>query len=102
MVTRPQYGGLATYGGIEGDNLRSSLALASVGGDGLEAAEDLEGRVTLNAILLAEVGLLSAVNLGELDVLLLEGGGSLLVLGGEGLAVAAPGSEDCGVETSGQ
>ena len=77
-----------------GGNLRSGLALASVGSDVLKATEDLEGRVTLNTVVLAEVSLLSAVNLGELDVLLLQGGSSLLVLGGEGLAVAAPGSED--------
>ena len=76
-------------------DLPSSLALARVGSDVLEATEDLEGGVTLNAVVLAEVGLLSAVDLGESDVLLLEGSGSLLVLGGEGLAVTAPGSEDC-------
>lgn len=76
-------------------DLPSSLALAGVGSDVLEATEDLEGGVTLNAVVLAEVGLLSAVDLGESDVLLLEGSSSLLVLGGECLAVAAPGSEDC-------
>jgi hypothetical protein len=76
-------------------NLPSSLALAGVGSDVLKATEDLEGGVTLNTVILAEVGLLSAVDLGESDVLLLEGSSSLLVLGGEGLAVAAPGSEDC-------
>jgi len=43
----------------------------------------------------AELGMLSAVNLDELDALLLEGGGGLLVLGGEGLAVSTPGSVDC-------
>ena len=75
-------------------NLRSSLALALVGGDVVKATEDLEGRVALDAELRAEVGLLRAVDLGELDVLLLEGRGSLLVLGGQGLAVAAPGGED--------
>lgn len=72
----------------------TGLALTLVGGDGVEATEDLEGRVTLNAMLLAQLGLLSAVDLGELDVLLLEGGGSLLVLGGKGLAVTAPRGED--------
>ena len=78
----------------KGGHLRSSLALATVGSDVLKATENLKGRVTLNTVVLAEVSLLSAVNLGELDVLLLKGGGSLLVLGGEGLAVATPGSED--------
>lgn len=75
-------------------NLPRSLALTTVGSDVVKTTEDLEGGVTLNAVGLAEVSLLSAVDLGEADVLLLEGGGSLLVLGGEGLAVAAPGSED--------
>lgn len=46
-------------------------------------------------MVLAEVGLLSTVDLGESDVLLLEGSSSLLVLGSQSLAVAAPGSEDC-------
>lgn len=75
-------------------DLRSSLALASVGADVLSTTEDLEGRVSLDTVLLAEVGLLSAVDLCELDVLLLERGGSLLVLGSEGLAVTAPRCED--------
>lgn len=81
-------------------NLRRSLALASVGSNVVEATEDLEGGVALNTVLLAEVGLLSAVDLGKLDVLLLQRGGSLLVLGGEGLAVAAPWGEDCWTEGS--
>lgn len=45
-------------------------------------------------MLLAEVSLLDTVDLGELDALVLESRSSLLVLGGESLAVAAPGSED--------
>lgn len=73
----------------------SSLALALVRGNVVKAAEDLEGGVALNTVLLAEVLLLCAVDLHQLDVLLLEGGGGLLVLGGEGLAVATPGGEDC-------
>lgn len=85
-------GGKGLLDHVGGDG--SSLALALVGRDGVEATEDLEGRVALNAMLLAQLGLLSAVDLGELDVLLLEGGGSLLVLGGKGLAVTAPRGED--------
>jgi hypothetical protein len=81
---------------MTGVGLPSSLALARVGSDILKATEDLEGGVTLDAMVFAEVGLLSAVNLGELDVLLLEGCSGLLILGGEGLAVTAPGSKDCG------
>lgn len=76
-------------------NVRIGLALALVGGDVIQAAEDLEGGVALHAEGLAEIGLLCAVNLGELDVLLLQCSGSLLVLGGKGLAVAAPRGEDC-------
>lgn len=41
-------------------------------------------------MLLAEIGLLSAVDLGKLDALVLEGSGSLLILGSECLAVATP------------
>lgn len=81
---------------MTGVGLPSSLALARVGSDILKATEDLEGGVTLDALVFAEVGLLSAVNLGELDVLLLEGCSGLLILGGEGLAVTAPGSKDYG------
>ena len=71
-----------------------SLAGTSVGRDDVKATEDLEGGVALNAVVLAEISLINAVDLGKLDVLLLESGGSLLVLGGESLAVATPGSED--------
>lgn len=85
-------GGQGLLHHVGGDG--SSLTLARVGRDVVGAAEDLEGGVALNAVLLAEIRLLSAVDLDELDVLLLEGGGSLLVLGSEGLAVTAPGSED--------
>lgn len=85
-------GGKGLLDHVGGDG--SSLALALVGGDDVEATEDFEGRVTLNAVLLAQLGLLSAIDLSELDVLLLEGGSSLLVLGGKGLAVAAPRGED--------
>lgn len=76
-------------------NVRSSLALASIGGNVIRAAEDLESGVALDTVLLAKLSLFGAVNLGELDVLLLQRGGSLLVLGGKSLAVAAPGGEDC-------
>lgn len=75
-------------------SLRRCLALALVGGDVLQTTEDLEGRVTLNTVLLAELRLLCAVNLDELDVLLLQGRGGLFVFWGEGLAVAAPWCED--------
>jgi hypothetical protein len=62
-------------------NIRRGLALAAVRGDIVEASEDLEGRVTLDTVVAAEVGLLGAVNLGQSNVLLLEGCGGLLVLG---------------------
>ena len=47
-------------------------------------------RVSLDFVLLSEVGLVHTVDLCELDVLLLQGGGGLLVVGSEGLAVATP------------
>jgi hypothetical protein len=62
--------------------VRLSLAGALVGRHGVLAAEHLQGRVSLDAMLLADVLLDGAVNLGQVDVLLGEGGGSLLVLGG--------------------
>ena len=39
---------------------------------------------------LAKVGLVNAVDLCELDVLVLQGGGGLFVVGSEGLAVTTP------------
>ena len=44
--------------------------------------ENLQGGVALNTLLLAKIGLDSAVNLGNWDAVLLELGGSNLVLGG--------------------
>jgi hypothetical protein len=76
-------------------NLRGSLALTSVGSNVVGATEDLEGGITLDSIGGAELGFFGAVDLSELDVLLLQRRSSLLVLGGEGLAVTAPGSVDC-------
>ena len=62
-------------------NLRRGLSCTRVCGRGVvKAAEDLESWVALHAILLAEVGLFCAVNLGQLDVLLLQCGCSFLVL----------------------
>lgn len=47
-------------------------------------------RVSLDTIGLAELGLVNAVNLGDLNVLLLERGSGLLVVRGESLAVTTP------------
>lgn len=77
-------------------NIRSSFSLALVGSDVVKATEDLEGGVALHTVLLAEVGLFCAVDLDELDVLLLQSGGRLFVFWGEGLAVTAPWGKDCG------
>lgn len=44
--------------------------------------ENLQGGVALNTLLLAKISLDSAVNLGNWDAVLLELGGSNLVLGG--------------------
>lgn len=76
-------------------NIRSCLPLATVWLDAVDATEDLQGRVTLDAMFSAEICLLCAVNLGQGNVLVLERGGGFLVLGGEGLAVTAPRGEDC-------
>lgn len=83
-------------------DLRVGLALAlvrggvfqAVGRGVLKATEDLEGGVALDAVGLAEVGLFCAVDLYELDILLLQGGSGLLIFWGEGLAVATPWGED--------
>jgi hypothetical protein len=56
----------------------------------LAIAVDLKGRVALNALGLAEIGFLNAIDLGQLNVLVLEGGGSLLVVRGEGFAMSTP------------
>lgn len=71
------------------------LALSTVGRDILGAAEDFEGGVALNAVLLAQILLLCAVDLDEGDVLLLKCGSRRLVLGSKCFAVAAPWCEDC-------
>jgi len=70
------------------------LAGSSVWRDIVGTAEDLEGGVTLNAVFLAKVLLGGAVDLCELDRLVLERCGSFLVLRGEGLAVATPRCKD--------
>lgn len=70
------------------------LALSTVGRDILGATEDLEGGVALNAVLLAQICLLCAVDLDEGNVLLLKCGSRRLVLGSKRLAVAAPWRED--------
>jgi hypothetical protein len=61
--------------------VRLRLAGALVRRDGVLAAKHLQGRISLNAMLLADVLLDGAVDLGQVDVLLGEGFGSLLVLG---------------------
>jgi hypothetical protein len=75
-------------------NIRISFALAGVWRDGLGAAENLEGGIALDAIFLAKVLLLGAVDLDERNILLLERRRRRLVLGGERLAVTAPRCED--------
>ena len=75
-------------------HIRLGFPRDAIGSDVVGATEDLEGGVALNAILLAQLGLLCAVDLDERDVLLLECCGRLLVLGRERLAVTAPRGED--------
>ena len=75
-------------------DLRGRLALATVGGDVVKATEDLESRVALDSVGGAELRVLSAVDLDELDALVGERGRRLLVLGSQSLAVATPGRVD--------
>lgn len=60
----------------------------------LQATEDLDGRISFNAILLAQIRLLCTIDLGQRNALLLELGCRLLVLGRQSLAVAAPRREE--------
>lgn len=77
-------------------SLRWCLPRAAVGCDIVEASEDLEGRITLDTVFLAQFRLLCAVNFGQRNVLLFQLCGSFFVLGGEGFAVAAPRCENWG------
>lgn len=85
---------------ILGD-LRLGLAGTGVGLGVLGTTENLESRVAIDRVVAAQVLLHGAVNLGHRDVLALQLGSGLLILGGEGLAVTAPGcvelSENQGV-----
>lgn len=85
----------ALLGHIGDNGLR--LARALVGRHVFGAAEDLEGRVALDAIFLAEILLGGAVDLCELDGFVFEAGRGFFVLGGKGFAVAAPGCEDLSI-----
>lgn len=58
----------------------------------LDAERDL--RVSLDALGLAELSMLNAVDFCKLDVLFLEGSGGLLVVGGKSFAMAAPGGKE--------
>lgn len=60
----------------------------------VRASEDLDGWVTLDAIIFAQVGLFCTVDLDEGDIFLFEGGGSLFIFGGQGFAVSTPGGEE--------
>ena len=61
---------------------------------GRKQGRDVGLRVSLDAFCLAEIGLVDTVDLGKLDVLVLEGGGRLLAVRSEGPAVAAPGRKE--------
>jgi hypothetical protein len=70
------------------EDLRRSLSCTRVWGNVVSTTEDLESWVTLDAITLAEVSLFCAIDLGEFDILLLQCGGSLLVLWSKCFAVS--------------
>ena len=76
-------------------NVRIRFPLAGVGLDVLDTTENLEGRVALDAELLAQFLLLCAVNLDQGNVFLLQRCRGGFVLWGERFAVAAPWREDC-------
>lgn len=70
-------------------DLRWGFSLTGVLSNVVGAAEDLQGRVALNTIGLAEVGLFCAVDLGQLDVLFFQRGRGFFVLWCKSFAVAA-------------
>lgn len=75
-------------------HVRRCFPRATVCRDCVESTEDLESWVTLNTIFGTDISLLSAVYLGQGNLLLLERGGGLLVLRCEGFAVTTPWCED--------
>ena len=70
------------------------LPLPAVRLHAVQPAEDLEGGVALDAVLLAKVCFFGAVNLCQGNLLLLERRCCLLVFGRQGLAMATPWGED--------
>lgn len=78
------------------NDLRLRLTSSPVRLGILRAPENLHGRVTLDPIISAQVLFGSAVDLDERDVLPLQFGGSLLILGGQSLAMTAPGGKEFG------
>lgn len=52
--------------------------------------QSVYARVTLDAIRLAQVGLVNTVDLGELDAFLLESSSGFFVMRGQSLAVTTP------------
>ena len=73
---------------MRGMDSRRGLSRTRVWAAVVCTAEDLEGWVTFNAMRLAKGSLFCAVNLGKLDILLLQCCRSLFVLWGKGLAVS--------------
>ena len=75
-------------------HIRWSFPCTAVRGDLVRPSEDLEGRVSLNTIVLAQITLLCAIHLHQWNVLLLQCRRSLLILGRKSLAVSAPWCKD--------
>ena len=75
-------------------DLRCGFPGTAICDDAVEASEDLESWVTLNAILLTQFRFFCAVDLCQWDILLLELCSGFFVLGSQSLAVATPGSKD--------
>ena len=77
-------------------NLRGLLSLSAIWFNVFHVpSEDLECRVPIDLQVRAEVCLLSAVDLCELNVLLLQLGGGLFIFRCQGLAVTAPWCKNC-------
>lgn len=72
------------------DDVRRRFAGTAVGFCRIHTTEDLDGRVTLDVVLLTQIRLRCAVDLDQRDVFFLELGGSCLILGSKGFAVTAP------------
>ena len=76
--------------------VRWGFTSAGIWCDIVKTPEDLDCWITLNTVVFTQLCFLCAVNLDEGNVLFFKGSRSLLVLGCESLAVAAPWCKELG------